>query len=188
MVCGMSKSQKQDMVIQEYLKNFNASTDFKSYKKFLQITSLSVQRTVFNEKSFEKRILQERVKDFTNEKLKKQFLKDYKAGFEKYGDLNLDEIKIKDKIITGSKWGFEKYEQVPLVSIDGTTTLYKTLYNKKNSRPVMKVYKINWNSFSESKPRFIFVSNQFGIHFRKSETFLKSFVETAALRKQYEVK
>ena len=182
-----TKTQKQELAFQEYKNTYNMALDFSSYVQF-EKSSSTVSKGLFTAQSFEKKVLLERVKDISSDKIKKQFLKDYKNGFEKAGDWNLDTIRVKDKSVTCSKWGYPKDDQEVLISIGGSLSPYKTLYNKKNGRPLMKVYKVNWNAFNGSKPQFVFVSNLYGVHFRRASTFLTSFVESAALRKQFEIK
>lgn len=183
----MKETKKQiiERVVSRYISQYNAVPDYEIFKGTL---ASKEEKAAFTESAFLKKFYEIVSSKETNPKIQKQLIKDIKSGALKTGHYNLDTLQVLQKELVGSRFGKSKFDKESILSIAGTLSSYKTLYNKKNGLPIMKVFSIVWDKPNRSLPGYVFVSNEYGIHFRTADCFLGQFTETAALRKMYEVK
>lgn len=178
-----TKTEAQKRIFDYYVNNCWPVLDFESFSN--SITNPK-DKKIFTANTF-KTYFMKNYKASEDPKQNALILKEVKAGKYKVGENCIKSAKNLSGEIRIGQYGSLRSSEKVVANINGMFQLYKTLADKKTDEVLMKVYKINWNNKFPGQPQFFFVSNEWGNHFRTSGSFVKQFVESAALRKKYKL-
>ena len=114
-------------------------------------------------------------------------MKAFKDGDIKKGDSVLETFTICQNAIKGQLYGYKK-ENVVICYYNNNFKIKegKKLFDKKLDKIILINYEIDMGPVFGK--HFEFFSNIYGHHIRSTECFLSQFVETAKLRKRFEVR
>lgn len=170
--------EAQKRIFDTYKSRFNATPDFKLFQDSAYYNNLTNKdKKVFTAQTYKTYF-------FKNFEGSKDLLKAFKDGKIKKGDYVIDTLYSSGNEIYGQYYGGPKESSVIYsVAKNWSIKRGKKITEKKLGIGYLRDFEVDtkgpWGK------HHIFFSNELGNHIRKTDIYLKQFVETAKLRKTY---
>lgn len=172
-----TKEQARVRAFNNYKNNYWAIPDYESYKASCIQES---DKKLFTATTFVTYFYKQIPKE------SKDLIKAFKNNEIKKGNLVIDSLKAFHNIIKGQRWGCRKIDEVIMeFGKDFELKENKKINNKKTGIAMIKDFNLDCKIWGK---KHFFFSNEYGNHVRGTDCYLNQFVETAKLRKTYELK